>query len=115
MGRPKTWTDEKIAEITAKFETYIDSTDLPSHDGFCVNESVPPRKFYEWITKHEDLADLADLAKAKSREYLSRSALVKGIDVTMSIFYLKNLGWSDKQEIKHDGLENLLTLLKEVK
>jgi predicted CopG family antitoxin len=64
---------------------------------------VPRQKLYEFAEKNEEFNDTIKELIDKKEAQLERLALEKGIDNTMAIFSLKQLGWKDRTETEHTG------------
>lgn len=100
-GRPLKWTPTAREELLIKLQEYIDTHDIPILKEFASMNHILSTQLYEY-------AELSDGIKAchekkevgLEREMLSDSA--KG-RVAGYIFSLKQLGWTDKQEVEHSG------------
>lgn len=101
MARPVVWTEEKIAETLELINNYTDSTDIPSVAEFCYTNNIRKQRLYEI----DELSDAIKRLIEKKEWKLEIGALYGDIDKTMAIFSLKQLGWTDKQEMKIEGGE----------
>lgn len=101
MARPVVWTEEKIAETLELINNYTDSTDIPSVAEFCYTNNIRKQRLYEI----DELSDAIKRLIEKKEWKLEIGALYGDIDKTMAIFSLKQLGWTDKQEVKIEGGE----------
>jgi len=97
-GRPKKYTKEVKQDILAKFEKYIDETEIPIIAEFAYLNNIIRQKLYEF----PEFCDTIKRAIDKKESTLESLALRGKINVTMAIFSLKQLGWKDKQEIDHN-------------
>lgn len=92
MGRPVEYTEERKAEIEAKLEEYIESTEIPIVAEFAYKNNIRRQRLYEHFP--DTLKKLIE----KKESALERLALEGGVNTTMAVFSLKQLGWSDKTE-----------------
>lgn len=95
-GRPRQYNRE---QLLVEFGAYIEAKDIPIVAEFAYQHSVPRELLYDW----EEFSTLLKDCIAKKESALERKALSGEINVTMAIFSLKQLGWSDKQETTHKG------------
>ena len=101
MGRPPKY--KTAEELQKKIDEYFDSiyrdskavtiTGLILHCGFCSRQS-----FYDLEEKE---AFTYTIKKARLRVTNHYESLLQGNNVAGPIFALKNMGWSDRQEIDH--------------
>lgn len=112
-GRPVKWTATIIEELKIKLEEYTDGTDIPILADFCTKNKVLKQRLYE---RHE-LSDSIKMLIQKKEANLELGCLTNAINPTMAIFSLKQLGWSDKTEVKaeHSGpdggpIDNLIQI-----
>jgi len=100
MAKQKKWSERQIKSIRARLKEYIQKTQVPSIAEFAVQEGVPRGRLYEW----DEMADTLDLLRAKRESYLEKQLLdPQTKNSTGAIFALKQLGWSDKQEVNQTG------------
>lgn len=95
-GRPREYDREAIAEAFAK---YIEETEIPIVAEFAVSQGL----FKQFIHDNEEFHDLVRKCTTKKESALERQSLKGGVNVTMAIFSLKQLGWSDRQDVTHKG------------
>lgn len=101
-GRPRKWDDpDKLLEAGMQ---YFEEEDKPTlsglalHLGFCDRFSL-----YEY-GKHEKFTYAIKTLKAKLTDTIAQRALYhEGGQVTGAVFYLKNLGYSDRQVTAIEG------------
>jgi len=98
-GRPIVWTHKKKVQLLADFLKYIELNDIPIIAEFAYQHGVARQKLYEF----EELNDALKLCTTKKEAALETKALTHEINTTMAIFSLKQLGWSDKQDISVNG------------
>lgn len=95
-GHPVTvYTPERVAELLEKLDAYIDSSDIPIVAEFCYLNRVPKQRLYEL----EELADSLKMLICKKEANLEKGLLGNVLNPTGAVFSLKQLGWSDRQEI----------------
>lgn len=81
-------------------------TPIPILKEFCYQNDIPSNHIYDHKEFTESIKTLIDKKEAQ----LEREALSGKIDKTMAIFSLKQLGWSDKQDV---SLFGGVTILKD--
>ncbi len=100
VGRPVTvWTPKRIAEIKKQMIDYTDETAIPILVEFAYTHDVIRKELY----RHDELRDTIKRMMHKKEAQLEKLALSGKAPTAMCIFSLKQLGWSDKQEIEHSG------------
>lgn len=99
MGRPRTFTDEQVAEIREKLVQYIATTEIPIVAEFAYQNDINRQILYDY----PEFSTLTKKLIAKKEAQLERKGLMNEVNSTMAIFSLKQLGWSDKQEMKIEG------------
>ena len=108
MGRPPKYKTSK--ELQIQIDQYFDLpheskpvtiTGLILYCGFCSRQS-----FYDLQEKEEFTYTIK---KARLRVTNHYEGLLQGNSVAGPIFALKNLGWSDRQEIDHTSKGERLT------
>lgn len=91
-GRPKKYTPELIAEITAKLDKYINSTDIPILAEFAYLNNMNRQLFYDYV----EFLDILKKYQAKREAGLEKLMLSGKAHVAAGcIFALKNMGWKD--------------------
>lgn len=96
VGRPREYDREALAK---EFTQYIAENDIPILAEFAYLHDLDKQILYEW----PEFIDLVKRCVQKKEASLERQALKQGCNVTMAIFSLKQLGWSDKQETTLKG------------
>jgi hypothetical protein len=96
MARPREWDREALRE---EFLQYIDSTDIPIVAEFAHTRGVSRDQLYEW----PELADALKACITKKEFALETLALRNKVNCTMAIFSLKQLGWSDRNDLTVKG------------
>jgi len=108
-GRPIKYTEEVIEDIRLNMEAYIEMTDIPIVEEFAYSTGVRKQRLYEFASDSDKFSDSIKRLIEKKIAQLERRGLADTINTTMAIFSLKQLGWSDKQEIKQTG-DNTITV-----
>ena len=101
VGRPRTFTDEQVAEIREKLVQYIATTEIPIVAEFAYQNDINRQILYDY----PEFSTLTKKLIAKKEAQLERKGLMNEVNSTMAIFSLKQLGWTDKQEMKIEGGE----------
>lgn len=99
VGRPRTFTDEQVAEIREKLVQYIATTEIPIVAEFAYQNDINRQILYDY----PEFSTLTKKLIAKKEAQLERKGLMNEVNSTMAIFSLKQLGWTDKQEMKIEG------------
>ena len=76
---------------------YIEKTEIPIFKEWCVMHHLLPQTVMAW----PEFKDLHDECIAKKEAALERASLQGSVNTTQAIFSLKQLGWSDKQQVEH--------------
>lgn len=95
-GRPRKYNRK---QLLIDFARYIEETEIPIAAQFAARNGFGKSLLYEW----EEFSELLKLCTTKKEAALEQKALAGDINVTMAIFSLKQLGWSDRQETTHRG------------
>ncbi len=90
-GRPREWDR---AELLEKLTQYIDTTDIPIVSEFAYQNGLHRQQLYDM----EELSDALKACTTKKEAALESKALKGDVNVTMAIFSLKQLGWTDRTE-----------------
>jgi len=99
MGRPRNYTDKQVEKFLKLFEEYIKDTDIPIISEFAYLNDLPREIIYDY----EEFTTLRKKAINKKEAQLEKLGLLNIVNSSMAIFSLKQLGWSDKQDIEHSG------------
>lgn len=103
MGRPVVWNEKKIKEVIEQMESYTDKAFLPMLSEFAYNHGYNRSQLYEY----KGLSDAIKRMMMKKETKLQLMAISGKIHPSFAIFSLKQLGWSDKQEIQHDTKKSI--------
>lgn len=101
-GRPVEYTEERIAEICKAMEEYTENTDIPIVAEFAYKHNIRRSTLYEYAGFSYALKRMIDKKEAQ----LEKRALQGEVNSPMAIFSLKQLGWSDRQDLNIGGQEN---------
>lgn len=96
-GRPIEYTPERIQEIIEYMEKYIEDSAIPSIAKFAYISNMSRQALYE----HSEFSDMLKRLKDKREAALEEKLFSDPRFATGTIFALKQMGWSDKQEIDH--------------
>ena len=106
-GRPVKWTPAKIKQLRREFFEYLYAKDeegqyknqVPSVSQFAFEHHISRQRLYEF----EELKEVIQLCHTKKESDLELGALSGVLNPSMAIFSLKQLGWTDRQEVEHSG------------
>lgn len=98
-GRPKKYTEDVLADLAESLWQYIEETDIPILKEWCLREGIPATHVYDFPELSEAIKACVD----KKEVGLERGLLAGDIPAAAGIFSLKQLGWSDKQQVEHSG------------
>jgi len=96
MARPREWNREELLEALID---YTEKTDIPIIADFAYKHGV--RRDYLY-----DMPELSNALKAcieKKEAALETQALSGKVNCTMAIFSLKQLGWTDRNDLTVKG------------
>ena len=99
-GRPvSVWTPQKIASVIKQMEAYTTETDLPILAEFAYTHDYDRAQLYGF----PKIAHTIKKMMLKKETELEKIAIKGDAPTAFCIFALKQLGWSDKQQIEHSG------------
>lgn len=98
VGRPKKYNKSQINDIIEKLISYTDKTDIPIVAEFAYMNDIPRTTFYDYPEFSTLIKKLLDKKEAQ----LEKLGLFNVVNVPMAIMSLKQIGWSDKQELTLD-------------
>jgi hypothetical protein len=99
VGRPRAHTQTEDEKIIANMIKYTNENTIPILAEFCYLNNVTK----QYLHQHEEFTTVLKRLLAKKEAQLEKGALGGKINSSVAIFSLKQLGWSDKQEIEHSG------------
>jgi len=97
MARPKKYTKKYLKEIAILIDEYTDKSAIPILAECAGNLDHHRQFFYE----HDDCPEFLDAVKrllTKKEARLEIGGLSGKLNVSMAIFSLKQMGWSDKHD-----------------
>ncbi|MDR1901762.1 MAG: hypothetical protein LBQ88_05695 [Treponema sp.] len=111
VGRPiKYFYEEKLAYLK-KLVEYINTEEYPTMPKFCRMNHISKQRIYEWAKDEHENGDTKNkyplgeyFRECVSRmndtqeSFVEENAIKGNINVTFSIFKLKQLGWRDSPE-----------------
>ena len=98
-GRPVVYTKKRIEEIVKAMEEYTETNAVPIAAEFAYLHKIRKATLYEIPELAYSLKEMM----LKKEFQLEKLGLSGKAPVAMVAFSLKQMGWSDKQEIKHSG------------
>lgn len=109
------YTYEYKKELLQKLIEYIETEDYPTVPDFCRKNRIHKQRLYEFASDKslnrddigkpsiaEGFADCIKKMNNNQEAFIEENALNDKIPSTFAIFKLKQLGWSDKQQIEAD-------------
>jgi hypothetical protein len=90
-GRPRKYDR---AHLLAAFETYVRTTEIPIEAEFAYRHDIDKRRLYDWPEFSHALA----IFRCKKEAALEIGGLYGKLNPRMTIFALKQLGWTDRGE-----------------
>ena len=96
MGRPRVYDRDAIG---LAFEQYIEQTEIPILAEFATKHKLHKQFMYDC----PEFADLVKRCLSKKESALERMAVAGNVNCAMAIFSLKQMGWSDRQDLTHKG------------
>lgn len=103
-GRPPKHSDEQMTDLVAKFKKYIDATEIPVIAEFSYQNGFGKQYLYD----RPEFSDLIKIALAKKESALEIGSLRGTLNPTMAVFSLKQMGWTDKQHVESNNINNNL-------
>lgn len=95
-GRSPKYSEDRIGELVERFREYIKETDLPIIAEFAYQNEIDKTIIYD----KDEFSTLRKMATAKKEAKLERATLTGEYNPTMAVFSLKQLGWTDKQQVE---------------
>ncbi len=95
-GRNPKYDDELIDRLVVKFKEYIENNEIPIIAEFAYMNEIPKQILYE----REQFSTLIKICTAKKETALERGALLGALNPTMAVFSLKQMGWTDRQQVE---------------
>jgi hypothetical protein len=102
MARPVKFN---VDDIIQAVNSYIDSTDQPFIQEFCLNYDISDEQLMRYRNSNDKLSGAIKKLLAKQELYLIREGAANKINPTMAIFRLKQpvFGYTDRQDVKVSG------------
>lgn len=92
------------AAVLSAFAKYIAETDLPIIAEFSARQGFHKATMYNWAEAGEELAkELLELCTTKKEAALERGCLEGNLTPAMAIFSLKQMGWTDRNDVTVKG------------
>jgi len=99
VGRPRKYSKKRVKELMTAFDNYIDNTDVPTIAWFAYQARIERCTLYDY----QEFSTLIKRCIDKKEGALEQGMLSGEMPPAAAIFSLKQLGWSDKQDINHSG------------
>jgi hypothetical protein len=97
-GRPVIYTEEAVRDICDKLIEYTNNTPIPIIAKFAGLNDMTRQRLYEFAKTYDWFSDAMKKCTDKKEAALEEMALANDINVSMAIFSLKQLGWTDKSQ-----------------
>lgn len=112
-GKPKLFRNPK--ELQERIDYYFNNYSRYTVEGLCVFLGITRQTLlnYETEKQYKDYFDIVKIAKQKIFANLIERGLDEGKqnNSALTIFLLKNYGYTDKQEVEHSGgVSNKITI-----
>lgn len=115
VGRPPKVAAEDIPKLMDDFSEYIRNTDIPIIAQFAAQQGL----WKGWFHDRVEFSNLLKECTNKKEAALEIGMLTGTLNATGSIFSLKQLGWTDRQQldmnIKQQSFEEQLQSLNQAK
>jgi len=98
-GRPRKYTKKLLKEINEMILAYTENTPVPILAECAYGLGMHRQQLYEF----PELNDAIKRLITKKESVLEKGALSGKLNTSMAIFSLKQIGWSDKQDVNHSG------------
>ena len=108
-GCPPKYTKKFRKQLLSEFDQYINKTTIPIIAEFAYQHEIPKQTFYDW----PEFSNLLKRCTAKKETNLEKGMLSNQFPTAAAIFALKQLGWSDKQEVTHSGNAGLQLIISD--
>lgn len=100
MARPRTLDPVKMAQDINK---YVEDHDLPFVASICTDLDINNDSLHRLAKECEELSDALKKASRKCESMILQRGLTGRYNGSVSIFLLKNYGWTDKQPEETDS------------
>jgi len=104
-GRPPKYSEEQFTDLVAKFKEYIETNDIPIVAEFAYQNGFGKQYLYD----RPEFSDLLKMAMAKKESALELGALKGTLNPTMAVFSLKQMGWTDRQQVESTNTNHNMT------
>jgi hypothetical protein len=96
------YTPERLEQIENDILEYTENTEIPVLAEFAYLNGIIREELY----KHKELSYAIKMLMAKKEYSLERKAIDGTVIPSFAIFSLKQMGWTDKQNIELSGNED---------
>lgn len=112
MGRPRKVSDKQLIKGV---DEYLENAEIPIVTEYANLMGISKNRLYERMKDNEELSTAIKRITDRKEIVLEKGALTGKYDRSMAIFSLKQLGWSDKQEIETDIKAEGIIKIPEIK
>lgn len=124
-SRPVKYTYKYKLELLKKLVEYIETEDYPTVPDFCRKNKISKQRIYEFASDKSLNKD--DLGKEPLGKYFSDAiqkmvnnqeafiednAINNKIPLAFAIFKLKQLGWTDRQQVEHSATDDIIKMIE---
>lgn len=105
-GRPKVWTDETVDAVLDKFSQWLDADPDNLHlTSFSEAAGLSSSQLAHLLERSERFSEGLQRFKPIIADRIARLGSRNKLNPTFSIFWLKQFGWTDRQDIRveHTG------------
>ncbi len=93
--------EELERRVDGYFEQCKKDETPPTFTGLLLHTGLKTKQRLSDYGQREEFAEVVEYARARMQEVYEQN--LHGPNPTGSIFALKNMGWSDRQELEHSG------------
>lgn len=104
VGRPRNLTTDDVNDLVTAFDQYIKETEIPVIAEFAYKNGLTRQTLYDY----EEFSTLIKICTEKKEAQLELKSLRGEVNPTQAIFSLKQMGWTDKQHVESNNVNNNL-------
>jgi hypothetical protein len=115
VGRPIKYTYKQKLALLVALQEYIEKEEYPTMPKFCRLHTISKQRIYEWAKNNNENKDTRDKFPLGEffydcikrmddiqESFIEDHIMVGNIGAAFAIFKLKQLGWTDRQDITTD-------------
>lgn len=124
-SRPVKYTYKYKLDLLHELVKYIETEDYPTVPDFCRKNKIHKQRLYEFAgdksLNKDDLGKeplgkyFSDALKRMSNNqeaFIEDNAVNNKIPLVFAIFKLKQLGWTDRQQIEHSATDDIIKMIE---